>query len=73
MGDGAAAQVLTYLLVVVLVCFSGLFSGLTLGLLGLDKVGLEIVMGGDDEKLAGFARVRAPPLSARPGRDAAGL
>tara|TARA_B110000305_G_C19310498_1_gene573731 strand:- start:403 stop:984 length:582 start_codon:yes stop_codon:yes gene_type:complete len=33
-------------LIVLLVAFSGLFSGLTLGLMGLDKTGLEIVMGG---------------------------
>ena len=29
---------------------SGLFSGLTLGLLGLDINGLEIVIGGNDER-----------------------
>lgn len=33
---------LEYGAVVVLVLFSGLFSGLTLGLLGLDKIGLEV-------------------------------
>jgi metal transporter CNNM len=32
-------------IVVVLICFSALFSGLTLGLMGLDKVGLQIVLG----------------------------
>ena len=30
----------------VLICFSGLFSGLTLGLLGLDLQGLEVIMAG---------------------------
>ena len=31
-----------YTAILVLICFSGLFSGLTLGLLGLDKIGLEV-------------------------------
>ena len=35
------------LLIILLVCLSGLFSGLTLGLLGLDPIGLEIIMSGD--------------------------
>ena len=37
------------LFIVVLIIFSALFSGLTLGLMGLDKTGLEIVMEGEDE------------------------
>ncbi|MES1912679.1 MAG: hypothetical protein MHM6MM_004914 [Cercozoa sp. M6MM] len=40
----------------VLIGMSGMFSGLTLGLLGLDLKGLEIVQNGDDPKLATFAR-----------------
>mmetsp|Transcript_21978 Transcript_21978/g.54291 ORF Transcript_21978/g.54291 Transcript_21978/m.54291 type:complete len:701 (+) Transcript_21978:50-2152(+) len=43
-------------LIVLLLCFSALFSGLTLGLMSLDKTGLEIVMGGDDPISAGFAK-----------------
>ncbi|GMH53352.1 hypothetical protein TL16_g01434, partial [Triparma laevis f. inornata] len=39
---------------------SGLFSGLTLGLLGLDKTGLEIVMGGNDPKAIAAAKKIAP-------------
>lgn len=38
----------TWILVVFLVCMSALFSGLTLGLMGLDVTGLEIVMNGDN-------------------------
>ena len=34
-------------LIIVLICLSGLFSGLTLGLLGLDPIGLEIIMSGN--------------------------
>ena len=43
--------IINYFLIVILVCFSALFSGLTLGLLGLDLIGLEIVINGDDEIL----------------------
>ena len=39
-----------------LICFSALFSGLTLGLLGLDKIGLQIVVNGEDQELAEQAR-----------------
>lgn len=35
-------------LIVILICLSATFSGLTLGLMGLDKTGLEIVMDSDD-------------------------
>ena len=35
------------LLIILLVCLSGLFSGLTLGLLGLDPIGLQIIMSGN--------------------------
>lgn len=46
-----------YVLIVVLVMASGLFSGLTLGLLGLDKIGLEIIGNGDEPRMAAFAKV----------------
>lgn len=44
--------VLQYGAIALLVCFSALFSGLTLGLLGLDKIGLQIAVSGDDKDLA---------------------
>jgi Mg2+/Co2+ transporter CorB len=43
-------------LIIVLISFSALFSGLTLGLMSLDKTGLEIVIGGDDEKYSEMAK-----------------
>ena len=46
---------LNYLIVFILVLHSALFAGLTLGLLGLDKIGLEIVMAGDNKELAACA------------------
>lgn len=48
---------LNLVVVVVLVAASGLFSGLTLGLLGLDKIGLEIISNGDEPRMAAFAKV----------------
>lgn len=57
-GPSTFGTILNYLLIVVLVAASGLFSGLTLGLLGLDKIGLEIISNGDDPRMAGFAKVR---------------
>lgn len=42
--------------IIVLVMLSGLFSGLTLGLMGLDMVGLQIVAKGDNEMLAKCAQ-----------------
>ena len=44
------------LLIIILILLSALFSGLTLGLMGLDKTGLEIVMSGDDEVNARYAK-----------------
>ena len=38
------------ILIVLLIFMSAFFSGLTLGLMGLDRTGLEIVMEGDDRK-----------------------
>lgn len=48
--------VLQIFLIIFLISLSALFSGLTLGLLGLDVTGLEIVMEGDDEIRAEEAR-----------------
>ena len=39
-----------WVLIVILVAFSGLFSGLNLGLMGLDPIGLQIVMASDNAK-----------------------
>jgi hypothetical protein len=44
------------LLIILLIVTSAMFAGLTLGLLSLDKTGLEIVMSGDDERNAKAAR-----------------
>ena len=44
------ALIITYGSVFILVCMSALFSGLTLGLLGLDPMGLEIIMQGSLDK-----------------------
>lgn len=44
----------------ILVCLSGLFSGLTLGLMGLDINGLKIVQQGDNKELARCATKIAP-------------
>jgi len=44
------------ILMVVLIGFSAMFSGLTLGLMGLDLTGLEIVMHGDDPANAAYAK-----------------
>lgn len=51
---------LDYIIIIFLICFSALFSGLTLGLLGLDKIGLEIIIAGDDPELAACASIIAP-------------
>ena len=53
---GAIPFWLQIVLIVVLISLSALFSGLTLGLMSLDKTGLEIVMGGDDPKQAAYAK-----------------
>lgn len=47
---------LQIVLIVLFLCFSALFSGLTLGLMSLDKTGLEIVMSGDDPQAALYAK-----------------
>ena len=43
---------LQYTLITVLILFSAFFSGLTLSMMGLDTIGLEIVMSGDDPNLS---------------------
>ena len=48
-----AAQII---MIIFFICFSGLFAGLTLGLMTLDLTGLEIVMEGDDPVVAEYAR-----------------
>lgn len=52
----AVPNAVQYLLIILLICLSALSSGLTLGLMGLDKTGLEIVMDGDDPVEAAAAR-----------------
>jgi len=47
-------------IIAVLVMMSGLFSGLTLGLMGLDVIGLQIVARGGNEELARCAARIAP-------------
>jgi hypothetical protein len=51
-------------LMVFLIIMSAFFSGLTLGLMGLDKTGLEIVMEGDDVRYREYAK-RIYPLRKR--------
>jgi hypothetical protein len=41
-----------YVLITMLILFSAFFSGLTLSMMGLDTIGLEIVMSGDDANLS---------------------
>ena len=59
-GFKAGDAVLTWFLVFVMVFLSAMFSGLTLGLLGLDKTGLEIVMGGGSPQERADAKVIYP-------------
>lgn len=49
-----------FILIVILIFLSAGFSGLTLGLLSLDKIGLQIVIGGDDPTLARYAKAILP-------------
>lgn len=57
-GTSVWSTLLQYFIIVVLVGASGMFSGLTLGLLGLDKIGLEIIGNGDEARMAAFAKVK---------------
>lgn len=60
-GSSAIPAWLQWVLIVVLVLFSAMFSGLTLGLMSLDPSGLEIVMANsDDPKLARAAKAIYP-------------
>ena len=58
--DMGISRPMAWILVVVLVLLSGMFSGLTLGLMGLDIVGLDIVSHGEDRNLAKCARAIIP-------------
>lgn len=51
-------EALAWVAVVVLVAMAGVFSGLTLGFMGLDVHGLEIVMAGSDAESARCAKVQ---------------
>lgn len=51
------------ILIIVLLCLSALFSGLTLGLMSLDCTGLEIVMSGEDPKEKAYAEKIYPVRS----------
>lgn len=62
-GDGELPipYAVQWVLIVILIMFSAMFSGLTLGLMSLDPAGLEIVMANtDDPKLARAARAIYP-------------
>ena len=48
------------IMIILLILLSALFSGLTLGLMGLDKTGLEIVMESEDPVAAANARIIYP-------------
>ena len=48
--DGVGAEVFRWVGVTVLVMFSGIFSGLTLGLLGLDVMTLDILITGSESE-----------------------
>ena len=59
----AVPDAIQWILIVFLVCMSAMFSGLTLGLLSLDKTGLEILIDGDDVKNAAAAKKIYPHSS----------
>mmetsp|Transcript_26218 Transcript_26218/g.46507 ORF Transcript_26218/g.46507 Transcript_26218/m.46507 type:complete len:697 (-) Transcript_26218:272-2362(-) len=50
----------TYVLIILLLVLSGLFSGLNLGLMSLDNIGLEIIMGSGNENEKKYAKGLAP-------------
>ena len=59
-GKSTFEWVLQMSAIVGLVMLSGLFSGLTLGLMSLDKIGLEIVIGaGEAENATSFEKKQA--------------
>ena len=60
-GGVGLPKAVQYILIIILVMFSALFSGLTLGLMSLDPSGLEIVMANsDDPRLARAAKAIYP-------------
>ena len=68
-GGGGGADptwwiVVEWILIAILVLMSGLFSGLNLGLMGLDPIGLQIVMASDNHKNRDCAR-KIEPLRKR--------
>jgi metal transporter CNNM len=48
-------EAIQYIFMIVLLSFSGMFAGLTLGFLSLDKTGLEVLMESDDVHTAQYA------------------
>eukprot|EP00002_Diphylleia_rotans_P025742 TRINITY_DN5100_c0_g1_i2.p1 TRINITY_DN5100_c0_g1~~TRINITY_DN5100_c0_g1_i2.p1 ORF type:complete len:404 (+),score=104.29 TRINITY_DN5100_c0_g1_i2:62-1273(+) len=56
----ALPEEFSYVLIAVLISLSALFSGLTLGLMGMDILQLELIMAGSDEKDAAYARRIVP-------------
>ena len=50
--------VLEWIAIVVLVCLSGLFSGLNLGLMGLDPLSLQVVMGGSEPNSSYASKIK---------------
>eukprot|EP00611_Tribonema_gayanum_P000096 TRINITY_DN10065_c1_g1_i2.p1 TRINITY_DN10065_c1_g1~~TRINITY_DN10065_c1_g1_i2.p1 ORF type:complete len:432 (-),score=90.93 TRINITY_DN10065_c1_g1_i2:191-1486(-) len=59
-GDSAGVKAAKWLAIAALVCISGLSAGLTLGFMGLDQVGLQIVAEGGDAKEAKAAKKIIP-------------
>ncbi len=49
-----------YIAIIFLLSMSALFAGLTLGMLSLDKIGLQVVMSGEDKVAAAKAAKIAP-------------
>jgi len=50
----------TILAIALLICCSALFAGLTLGLMGLDKIGLQIVIDGGSKEMSSYAKKIQP-------------
>ena len=58
--SGGTPLWLSLLFALILICLSGLFSGLTLGLMSLDSLGLQIVAEGGEPQEARYARKIMP-------------
>mmetsp|Transcript_9605 Transcript_9605/g.10940 ORF Transcript_9605/g.10940 Transcript_9605/m.10940 type:complete len:586 (+) Transcript_9605:191-1948(+) len=56
--------ILDWIIILILLVLSGCFSGLTLGLMSLDKIGLEIVIGGDPESDDAMYAKKIQPIRA---------